>query len=114
MNSTPHPALMLAGLGLLSGTLSTLALGAGIGHAPDPGIYMILAGIWFGLVTGFAVWAWGTRSLAAAATAFVATWVAWELAVNLALQIQGNWLKNGAFPPLLVDYISGFAAGAVG
>jgi hypothetical protein len=114
MKATSYPALILAPLGLLSGALGTLALGVGIGQAPAPGLYMILAGLWFGLVVALAVWAWGMRSLGAAATALVATWVAWELAVNLAMQIQGSWLKGGAFPPLVVDYISGFAAGALG
>jgi hypothetical protein len=75
---------------------------------------MILAGLWFGLVVSFGVWTWGVRSLTAAAAALAATWIAWEVAVNLALQLEGNWLKDGMLPEAARSYASGFAAGGVG
>lgn len=109
-----HPVLSLAALGILSGFLGTFALGFGYGEAPNPGIYMILAGLWFGLVVAFGVWTWGERSWTAAAAALAATWIAWEVAVNLALQLEGNWLKDGMLPEAARSYASGFAAGAVG
>ncbi len=109
-----HPALILAALGVASGMLGTFALGFGYGEAPHPGVYMILAGLWFGLVVGFGVWNWGSKILAAAAVALAATWIAWEVAVNLALQLEENWLKTTMIPDAIGPYISGFAAGAVG
>lgn len=109
-----HPALILAALGVASGTLGTFALGFGYGEAPNPGVYMILAGLWFGLVVGFGVWNWGRKSLAAAAVALAATWFAWEVAVNLALQLEENWLKATTIPDAIGPYLSGFAAGVVG
>jgi hypothetical protein len=33
---------------------------------------------------------------------------------NLALQLEGNWLKDGMLPEAARSYASGFAAGAVG
>jgi len=109
-----HPVLSLAALGILSGFLGTFALGFGFGEAPNPGIYMILTGLWFGLVVGFGVWTWGERSWTAAAAALAATWVAWEVAVNLALQLEGSWLEAALLPDAARSYASGLAAGAVG
>ena len=73
-----HPAAILAALGLVSGTLGSFDLGTNYAEAPDLGVYMVLAGVWFGLVIGYGVWRWGNRSLAAAAVAFAGTWIAWE------------------------------------
>jgi hypothetical protein len=109
-----HPVLSLAALGILSGFLGTFALDFGYGEAPRPGIYMILAGLWFGLVVAFGVWTWGERSWTAAAAALAATWIAWEVAVNLALQLDGSWLEAALLPEAPRSYASGFAAGAVG
>ena len=49
-----HPALILAALGAVSGILGTTLLGVGYGDAPRPGVYMVMTGVWFGLVIGFA------------------------------------------------------------
>jgi hypothetical protein len=109
-----YPALVLATLGVGSGLLGTCALGLGYGEAPQPGLYMVLTGLWFGLVVGFGVWQWGNRSWVAAATALAATWCAWELAVNLAMQLDENWLQKIGIADGLRAYVSGFASGAVG
>lgn len=109
-----HPALILAALGAMSGTLGTTALGVGIGDAPHLGLYMVLTGLWFGAVVAFGVWRWGNSSWAAPVTALIATWIGWELAVNLAMQLSENWLKATALSPTISTFVSGFAAGAVG
>jgi hypothetical protein len=108
-----HPASILAALGAASGILGSYALGVGYGEAPRLGLYMVLSGVWFGLVVGYGVWHWGNRSWAAAATALVATWIGWELAVNLALQLDEHF-KVATMPDALRSYVPGFAAGAVG
>lgn len=109
-----NPALLLAVLGGISGIFGTFFLGVGYGEAPHPGIYMVLTGVWFGLVVGFGVWRWGQRSAGAAAMAVVATWIGWEAAVNLALQIDGPLLNAWPTAYAYKEFISGFAAGAVG
>lgn len=109
-----HPAVILAGLGAISGVLGTMALDVGYGQAPSLGIYMVLTGLWFGLVIGFGVWRWGDQSLAAAGAAVIATWIAWELAVNLAVQIEEHWSAMTAMPGSLKSYVSGFAGGTLG
>jgi hypothetical protein len=109
-----HPVLILAALGAVSGTLSTTFLGAGFGEAPDPGVYMVLAGLWFGLVIGFAVWRWGKTSWVAAATAVLVTWIGWEAAVNIALQIDRPWPEAISISSIYKSYLAGFVAGAVG
>lgn len=109
-----HPVLVLASLGILSGYLGTFGLGLGLGEAPDLGIYMIHAGILFGLVVAFGVWTWGKRSWGAAAVALVATWVAWEAAVNLGLQLESSWLKDAMTSDVLRAYMTGCIAGGVG
>lgn len=109
-----HPALVLAVLGAASGVLGTFALGFGYGEAPQLGAHMVLTGLWFGGVIGFGVWRWGTPSWVAVATALAATWIAWETAVNLAMQLEENWLKVAAVTDPMRSYIAGFAAGAVG
>jgi hypothetical protein len=109
-----HPALVLASLGVLSGYLGTLGLDFGFGEAPDLGIYMIHAGILFGLVVAFGVWTWGKRSWTSAAVPLLATWVAWEAAVNIGLQLESNWLKDVVSSDTLRAYMTGSIAGAVG
>ena len=44
----------------------------------------------------------------------MATWIAWEVAVNLALQLNESWLEAAGIPETIRMYVSGFAAGAVG
>ena len=115
MRSSVHrPALILAALGAASGALGTFALGVGYGEAPHLGLHMVLTGLWFGAVVAFGVWRWGNPSWVAAVTALIATWIGWELAVNLAMQLAENWLKATVLPPTLRTYVGGFAAGAVG
>ena len=109
-----HPALILASLGVVSGTLGTYMPGPGFGDAPHLGFYMLLSGVWFGLVVGFGVWQWGNRSCVAAAAALAATWAGWQLAVNLAMQLNERWLEVALIPEALRMYVSGFAAGGVG
>ncbi len=62
-----HPAAILAALGAVSGTLGSYGLGANVGDAPALGLYMVFAGLWFGLVIGYGLWRWGDRSLRTAA-----------------------------------------------
>lgn len=114
-----HPALILATLAAVSGGLGTFALGVGIGNAPHPGLHMVLAGVWFGLVVGYGVWQWGNqtsdrKSGSAAAIALAGTWIGWEAAVNLALQLDSNWLKATAVPEGWRMFVSGFLAGGLG
>ncbi len=108
-----HPAFILAGLGSLSGLLGTYLLGGNYGTAPQPGFYLVLAGIWFGVVVGFAVWRWGKAPLAAALMSVLTTWIAWEAAVNVAIQLDGPLLQ-GVLPSAAKSYVAGFVAGGVG
>ena len=75
---------------------------------------MVFAGLWFGLVIGYGLWRWGDHSLSTAAIAVAATWIAWEAAVNVGLQLDQRWLVGTAVPDSLKSYATGFAAGAVG
>ena len=109
-----HPGFILAVLGAISGKLGTYALDVSVGEAPQLGLYMMLTGLWFGFVVAFGVWQWGNRSWVAIVTALVATWIAWEVAVNFCLQLTENWLKAVKFPAEARTYVGGFAAGAVG
>lgn len=113
-SSVHHPALILAPLGAALGVLGSFALGVGFGEAPHLGLHMVLTGLWFGSVVAFGVRGWGNPSWVAAVTALIATWIGWELAVNLAMQLAENWLKAIALPATLRTYVGGFAAGAVG
>ncbi len=108
-----HPAFVLVALGSVSGLLGSYLLGGNYGAAPQPGIYLVLTGLWFGLVVGFAVWRWGQVSWAAVTMAIVMTWIAWEAAVNVAIQLDGPLLA-GLLPPGAKSYAAGFVAGAVG
>ncbi|MGE0769096.1 MAG: hypothetical protein AB7L90_21850 [Hyphomicrobiaceae bacterium] len=109
-----NPVLALVVLGALSGALGTLAPGWGHGDAPRLGIYMVLTGIWFGLVVAFGVWHFASRSLGAVATTIAATWFGWQVAVNLAMQITENWLKTAALSDSVAMSVAGVSAGAVG
>jgi hypothetical protein len=109
-----HPVLILAALGAVSGVLGTTFLGAGYGDAPDPGVYMVLAGLWFGLVIGFAVRRWGEASWGAVATAVLVTWIGWEVAINVALKIDRPWPEAISIASIYKSYLAGFVAGALG
>ena len=112
--SVQHPAVILAALGAMSGTLGTTALGVGYRRRTAP---RALHGPDRAVVRGrrrIRVWRWGNPSWAAAVTALIATWIGWELAVNLAMQLSENWLKATALSPTISTFVSGFAAGAVG
>ncbi len=108
------PAVVLGALGVLSGSLGTQFLGAGLGVAPAPGLYMVLAGVWFGLVVAFGIWNWGSASVLAALATVATTWISWELAVNTALQLDGRALDGLPIAEAVKPYIGGIAAGAVG
>lgn len=108
-----HPAFILSVLGLLSGLAGTELIGGNYGAAPHPGIYLVLTGLWFGLVVGFGVWRFGPASVIGAITAVLTTWIAWEAAVNVAIQIDGP-LFEATGPSALKSYVAGFVAGAVG
>lgn len=62
----------------------------GFGEAPHPGLYMVLTGLWFGLVVAFGVWRFARASIGAIASVIAATWIAWEVAINIAMQITEN------------------------
>ena len=109
-----HPAAILAALGAVSGTLGSYGLGANVGDAPALGLCMVFAGLWFGLVIGYGLWRWGDRSLRTAGIAVAATWIAWEAAVNVGLQLDQRWLVGTAVPDGLKSYVTGFAAGGIG
>ena len=109
-----HPATILAALGAVSGMLGSYGLGANYGDAPELGLYMVFAGLWFGLVIGYGLWRWGDHAWSTAAIAIAATWIAWEAAVNVGLQIDQRWLVGTAVPDGLKSYVTGFAAGGVG
>jgi hypothetical protein len=110
-----HPVPVLGLLGACSGVMSTFVPGAGIEAMPSGlGLFMVMAGIWFGLVAGFGVWRFAGSSLAAAAAVVAATWIAWEVAVNLATQITDYSLKMSALTEKQRHYLAGFVAGAVG
>jgi hypothetical protein len=110
----PQPAVILAILALVSALLGTCAEGPHFGTAPAVGLYMVLAGVWFGLVIGYGVWRWGTPSWTAVASAVLTTWIGWEAAVNLALHLETDWLKAIAVPQPATMYVCGFAAGGLG
>lgn len=109
-----HPVSILAVLAAISGSLGATIIGAGYGDAPNPGVYMVLTGLWFGFVMGFAVWRWGEASLAASAMTVLATWIAWEAAVNLAIQIDRPWPQSIAIVTGYKSYLTGVFAGALG
>ena len=108
-----HPACFLAVCGLFSAMLGSQFVGGNYGAAPHPGLYLVLTGVWFGLVAGYGVWRFGHASAASAITVVLTTWLAWEAAVNVAIQIDGSRLSE-VMPAGLKGYPAGFAAGAVG
>ena len=113
-NNELHPVPVLAALAAISGSLGSTIVGAGYGDAPNPGIYMVLTGLWFGAVMGFAVWRWAGASFAASAITLLVTWFAWEAAVNLAIQIDRPWPDAIEIAKAYKSYMTGVIAGAVG
>lgn len=109
-----HPVILLAALGALSGYAGTFWLNVNYGDAPHLGLYMILPGIWFGCVVGLGVCHFGSGSLFSFGMAVATTWMAWEVAVNLAMQITESWLKPTGISSALAVCVGGFAAGMVG
>ena len=109
-----HPVLVLATLGAVSGGLGATVMGSGFGDAPNPGAYMVLTGLWFGSVVGFAVWRWGQASLGASMMAVLVTWIAWEAAVNVAILIDRPPPDTIDIAPAYRSYLTGVLAGAVG
>ena len=110
-----HPAPLLALLGALSGIMSTFVPGSAIEGLPASlGLFMVLAGVWFGLVVAFGVWRFAAGSLAAVVAVMATAWIAWEVAVNLAMQISEYTLKITALPDTPRYYLAGLVAGAVG
>ena len=112
-----HPAAVLGALGAVSGVLSATVPGPALGADTLPanlGLYMVLAGFWFGLVTGFGVFRFATATGAAVSGVLLGTWLAWEVAVNVAVQLDENLLKVAGLPEPVRTYISGFFAGEVG
>jgi hypothetical protein len=108
---------MLGALGAVSGLLSALVPGPSLDSTSlQPGIslYMVLAGVWFGMVVAFGVWRFASRTAIAVAGTLLATWIAWEVAVNLALQLDDNWLKLAGLPEPARTYVTGLLAGEVG
>jgi hypothetical protein len=106
--------LVFALLGTVSGLLGSQFAGSGYGIAPHPGLYMVLVGLWFGLAIGFATWLLGGVALASAMSVVLTTWIAWEAAVNVAMQVDA--IRSEMYPAAAVfmSYATGFAAGAAG
>jgi hypothetical protein len=110
-----HPTGLLAMLGAMSGAMSALVPGFAIEGMPSSlGLFMVMAGVWFGLVVAIGVWRFAGARAAATAAVLVTTWIAWEVAVNLAMQISEYSLKISALPDTPRQYLAGFVAGAVG
>ncbi|HET6389872.1 hypothetical protein [Hyphomicrobium sp.] len=108
-----HPTVFLAACGALSAWLGLQFNDGNYGEAPQPGLYMVLTGVWFGLALGVGLWRFGHVSPAGVIMVMLVTWIAWEAAVNVAIQIDGPLLA-AAGPSLIKSCLAGFVAGAVG
>jgi hypothetical protein len=108
------PVLCLAALGAVSGLAGSVPVGLNWGAVPDVGFYAPLTGLWFALVMAFAVWRWSRYGWAAVVLAFAGTWAAWEVAINLAVQLDGNWLQPFVPSGPWRMALAGVAAGAAG
>jgi len=98
------PVLWIAGLGALSGLLSSLEPEA-LKHFKALGV-PIYPGPLFGLVIAFGVYRWGKASWWAAILVLVVTVAAWIAAVRGFLGVTDNATSN--------IYLGGFVAGAIG
>lgn len=112
-----HPAAVLGALGIFSGLASTWLQGPVIGDAstaPRLVVYMPLVGLWFGLAVAYGVWRWGERGWRAPLAAFAAAWIGWQVAANLAIQLDQTWLKEAGFDQAARYWIEAPIAGAIG
>lgn len=98
------PDLWLAGLGALSGLLSSIAPDA-VEHIKVLGV-PVYPGPLFGLVIAFGVYRWGKASWWAAVLALVVTVAAWIAAMRGFYTVTGNATSN--------IYLGGVVAGAIG
>jgi hypothetical protein len=109
-----YPGLVMAIAGVISGVLGVYLPGSATVAEPyrDPGIgiYMVLAGIWFGIVIAFGLWRSGHRAPIGLAVALLTTWIAWEVAVNIAMLI----VEGGKASSEALYYVAGALAGAAG
>ncbi len=108
-----HPAFFLAVSGAISALLGSHFNHGNYGAAPHLGVYLVMTGLWFGLAIGLGVWWFRQASPKGAISIMLMTWVAWEMAVNVAMQIDGP-LFEATGPSLLKSCFAGFVAGAVG
>ena len=107
-------AALLASLGGASAIPGSMFPGPELSEAPSLGLHLVLTGVYFAAVIAFAGYRWGGRTWRAAGCGFLGTWIGWELAVNLALQMDSRWLKPWALAEAQSLMVDGFAAGAVG
>lgn len=98
------PVLWLAGLGAVSGLLSSIAPEAAE-HIKLLGV-AIYPGALFGLVIGFGVYRWGKASWWAALLAFAVTVAAWIAAMRGFHVVTDDAVRN--------IYLGGLVAGAIG
>ncbi len=112
-----HPASVLGALGILTGLMSSALQGPVIGDAttaPRLVVYMPAVGLWFGLAIAYGVWRWGEESPRAALFAFAGTWIGWQIAANLAIQLDQVWLKSAGLDEAARFWIEAPLAGAAG
>jgi hypothetical protein len=112
-----HPASVLGALGIFSGLAGTWLQGPVIGDAstaPRLVVYMPLVGLWFGLAVAYGVWRWGERSWRAPLMGLAGAWIGWQIAANLAIQLDQSWLKAAELDQALRYWIEAPLAGAAG
>jgi hypothetical protein len=112
-----HPASVLGALGILTGILSSALQGPVVGDAttaPRLVLYMPAVGLWFGAAIAYGVWRWGEESPRAALLALAGTWIGWQIAANLAIQLDQVWLKPAGVGEAARFWIEGPIAGAAG
>ncbi len=98
------PVLWLAGLGALSGLLSSIGFGPAE-HIKVLGV-AVYPGVLFGLVIAFGIYRWGKASWWAALLALVVTVAVWIAAVRGFHMVTDNARSN--------IYLGGLVAGAIG
>ena len=98
------PVFWLAGLGALSGLLSSIAPEA-VEHIKILGV-PVYPGSLFGLVIAFGVYRWGKASWWVAVLALVVTLAAWIAAMRGFYAVTGDATSN--------IYLGGLVAGAIG
>lgn len=120
---TPQPAsssplftrstAIAAILGAVSGALSTWVPGPPMDVGPVS-LLMVLAGLWFGLVVGALATIRGGAGLLGGLFALAVTWIAWEVAVNVAMILTEGWLAGTSLDKVGRYALGGLAAGIVG